>query len=270
MRLRVLGSSSAGNCTLVWNDSNALIIDCGFTPRTITAGIESLDLDLPPIAGLLLTHAHGDHVNDRTVDLLVKNRIPVFVRHELARVLQRMYPSLARASRHGMLRDFDGTGVEVGSFEVEAFPVPHDSPGGCFGFNIAHGAGARRRKVTIATDLGYPGDGLVGRFRDSDAVVVESNHDIGMLENSGRPEWLIRRIKEIGHLSNDQCAAFVTDFVRESAVPPRAVVLAHVSQQCNTNALAEQATADALKAGGHASVRVVQTFPSRPSAIVDV
>jgi phosphoribosyl 1,2-cyclic phosphodiesterase len=91
-----------------------------------------------------------------------------------------------------------------------------------------------------------------------------------MLENSGRPAWLIRRIKEIGHLSNDQCASFVTEVVRESAVPPRAVVLAHVSRQCNTNALAERATAEALRAGGHATVRVVQTFPSIPSAIVDV
>lgn len=270
MRLRVLGSSSAGNCTLVWNDRNALMVDCGFSPRTITAGIESLDLDLPPIAGLLITHAHGDHVNDRTVDLLVNNRIPVFVRQELTRVLKRMYPSLARASRLGMLREFDGAGVEAGAFEVEAFPVPHDAPGGCFGFSIAHGTAGNRRKITIATDLGFQEEGLVRWFRDSHAVVVESNHDVAMLENSGRPEWLIRRIKEIGHLSNDQCASFVTDLVRESAIPPRAVVLAHVSQQCNTNALAERATADALRAGGHASVRVVQTFPSTPSAIVDV
>jgi phosphoribosyl 1,2-cyclic phosphodiesterase len=270
MRLRVLGSSSAGNCTLVWNDRNALMVDCGFSPRTITAGIDALDLNLPPIAGLLLTHAHGDHVNDRTVDLLVNNRIPVFVRHELTKVLKKMYPSLARASRLGMLREFDGAGVEVGAFEVEAFPVPHDSPGGCFGFSIAHGAAEQRRKVTLATDLGYQEEGLIGWFRDSHAVVVESNHDIAMLENSGRPEWLIRRIKEIGHLSNDQCASFVTDVVRESAIPPRAVVLAHVSRQCNTNALAEKATAEALRAGGHATVRVVQTFPSTPSAIVDV
>lgn len=270
MRLRVLGSSSAGNCTLVWNEHNALMVDCGFSPRAITAGIDALDMNLPPLAGLLLTHAHGDHVNNRTVDLLVNNRIPVFVRHELSRVLKSMYPSLARASRLGMLREFDGTGVEVGAFEVEAFPVPHDSPGGCFGFTMNHGSGTQRRKVTLATDLGFQEDGLVGWFKDSHAVVVESNHDIAMLEHSGRPEWLIKRIKEIGHLSNDQCASFVTDVVRESAVPPRAVVLAHVSRQCNTNALAERATAQALHEDGHTSVRVVQTFPSSPSAIVDV
>ena len=270
MRLRVLGSSSAGNCTLVWNDRDAVMIDCGFSPRTIMAGLDTLDNDCPALGGLLITHAHGDHVNDRTVDLLVNNRIPVFCRHELSKVLRRMYPSIARASQLGMLREFDGTGVEVGALEVGAFPVPHDAPGGCFGFTIAHGTAGARRKITIATDLGYQEEGLVTRFKDSHAVVIESNHDIGMLENSGRPEWLIRRIKEIGHLSNDQCAAFVTDVLRESAGPPQAVVLAHISRQCNTNEIAERVTAQALRDGGHASVRVVQTHPSSPSAIVEV
>ncbi|MEW6512144.1 MAG: MBL fold metallo-hydrolase [Bacteroidota bacterium] len=269
MRLRVLGSSSAGNATLVWNNHDALLIDCGFAPRYLTATLEMLDCDHPPIAGLLLTHAHGDHVHDRSAALLVNNRIPIFIRHELKGALKSMYPSLDRADRLGMLRTFDGTGVSIASFEVEAFPVPHDSPGGCFGFTIAHGSGTQRRKMTLATDLGFQEEGLAAQFKDSHAVVLESNHDVDMLERSGRPEWLKKRIREIGHLSNEQCAGLVTQIVRESSHPPKAFVVAHISQQCNTNELAVRTTAEALRREGHASVRVEQSFRASPSAIVE-
>jgi phosphoribosyl 1,2-cyclic phosphodiesterase len=270
MHIRVLGSSSGGNCTLVWNEQTAVMVDCGFSRTYIRSCLESLDLDIPPIAGLLITHAHSDHVNDTSIDMLVQNRIPVIVRRELTRVLRHMYPSIQRAARLGLLVEINGAGGEAGTLEIESFSVPHDSPGGCFGFGIIDRPAPVRSKVAIATDLGFTGEELVEHFRDAQAIVIESNHDIAMLEASGRPAWLKKRIKEIGHLSNDQCAGFVSEVVRSSARPPRAVVLAHISQQCNTNQLAERATAGALLCEGFPAVRVVQTFKSLPSEIVPV
>jgi phosphoribosyl 1,2-cyclic phosphodiesterase len=269
MRLRVLGSSSAGNSTLIWTDRNALLVDCGFSPRYLLKQLSSLGVDLSAIGGVVFTHAHGDHVRDETVSLLLESRVPVYVRHELAGSLAHMYPSLARASRLGMLRSFDGGGVEIGSLEVEAFPVPHDSPGGCFGFSVSAGTGTTRRRVTYATDLGFIPEGLEKRFRDADAIVIESNHDTEMLENSGRPPWLKKRIRDVGHLSNDQCAAFVAGVVGSSTAPPRGIVLAHLSQQCNTPLLAEKATTTALRAGGCSAVTVLPSFRSAPSGILE-
>jgi phosphoribosyl 1,2-cyclic phosphodiesterase len=268
MQLRVLGSSSAGNCTLVWNAGTALLVDCGFGRTYVRSSLESLDLDIPPLAGLLITHAHSDHVNDASVDLLVENRVPVIVPRELTKVLRHMYPSIQRAAGRGLLAEIGAGGGEAGTLAVTAFRVPHDSPGGCFGFGITDGAA--KEKVAIATDLGFTGDELVEQFKDADAVVIESNHDVAMLEGSNRPYWLKKRIREIGHLSNDQCADFVCRVVQSSARPPRAVVLAHISQQCNTNELAERATSGALLREGFSAVRVVQTFKSLPSEIVGV
>jgi phosphoribosyl 1,2-cyclic phosphodiesterase len=270
MHLRVLGSSSAGNCTLVWNAQSTVMVDCGFSRRYISSCLESPDLDIPPLAGLLITHAHSDHVNDSSIDLLVQNRVPVIVRRELTNVLRRAYPSLQRAARLGLLLELQTAGGEAGTFGIESFSVPHDSPGGCFGFGIIDRSAPGRAKVAIATDLGFAGEELVEHFRDAHAVVIESNHDLAMLEGSGRPAWLKKRIKEIGHLSNDQCAGFVSKVVRSSARPPGVVVLAHISQQCNTNELAERATAGALLREGFGAVRVVQTFKSLPSEIVPV
>jgi phosphoribosyl 1,2-cyclic phosphodiesterase len=268
--LRVLGSSSAGNATLFWDDRTSVMVDCGFPPRYIRSSLESLDLDIPSLGGLLLTHAHGDHVNDQSIDLLLKNGIPVFVRRELAASLKRLYPSIVRAARRGLLRTFDGEGTEVGTFSVEAFPVPHDAPGGCFGFKLQSDNGAGRRKATIATDLGYQEESLAEQFADSHACVIESNHDPVMLENSGRPQWLIRRIKEIGHLSNDQCAGIVCDIVRVSSAPPATFILAHISQQCNTNAIALATTREALSRAGSPPVRVLSSFKALPSETVTV
>jgi phosphoribosyl 1,2-cyclic phosphodiesterase len=270
MRVRVLGSSSAGNCTLVWNSAAAVMIDCGFSRPYVRSCLESLDLDIPPIAGLLITHVHGDHVNDSSVDMLVQNGIPVIVRRELTKVLRRMYPSMQRAARAGLLVEINGAGGEAGPFAIGSFSVPHDSPGGCFGFSLTDRSHPSSGKVAVATDLGFTGEELVEHFRDARALVIESNHDTKMLERSGRPAWLKKRIKEIGHLSNDQCAGFVCEVVRSSSLPPRTVVLAHISQQCNTNELAERATSDALVREGFSAVRVVQTFKSLPSDIVTV
>ena len=270
MRLRVLGSSSAGNCTLIWNGDSTVMVDCGFGRSYLRSGIESLDLDIPPVAGLLITHAHGDHVNDTSVDLLVQNRIPVYVRRELTRHLRRMYPSMQRAAREGLLVELPPAGGTVGSLGIDSFPVHHDSPGGCFGFGVTDRTAEAPVRVAIATDLGFTEDPLVERFSGARAVIIESNHDLAMLENSSRPQWLKKRIREIGHLSNDQCAEFVGAVVRASARPPDAVVLAHISQQCNTNELAERATTEALARDGFSSVRVVQTFRAKPSEIVAV
>ena len=107
-------------------------------------------------------------------------------------------------------------------------------------------------------------------FADSDAIVIESNHDPDMLEKSGRPEWLRRRIREIGHLSNEQSARFVLEVMKKSTRPPGTLVLAHISQQCNTNALAVACMEDSLACEGFAGISVVPTHKAKPSRVVDL
>jgi len=203
--------------------------------------------------------------------MLLRNNVPVIVRRELTRVLRRMYPSIERAAGLGLLVEINGGGGGAGTLGIESFGVPHDSPGGCFGFRITdRSLTGQCAAVAVATDLGFAAGEIVDHFRDAQAIVIESNHDVAMLEGSARPAWLKKRIKEIGHLSNDQCAEFVCDVASSSIRPPRAVVLAHISQQCNTNALAEDATSGALRRRGFPDVRVVQSFKSSPSEIVRV
>ena len=166
--------------------------------------------------------------------------------------------------RNGMLKILGTGDPMIGSFGVEAFEVPHDSPGGCFGYSLVEGDS----RVTFATDVGFPQEHLVGHFTGAQTIVIESNHDPDMLERSARPEWLKRRIRERGHLSNAQCAQLLTAVLRRSTVLPTTVVLAHISQECNTNSLALRTASDSLARESAGGVKVIETFKDRPSAVV--
>src|SRR5512140_205338 len=270
LHIRVLGSSSAGNCTVVWDGTQALLIDCGFSPRYTFRNLRAIGLGPTNLTGVLITHTHGDHINESVLGYLVEWRIPICTAKSVADELLKRSPAVKLAAQEGLLKTFHDDALEVGRFDVGCFEVPHDSPGGCYGYAIAHTEGGAKRTVTIATDVGFTGENLRGRFVDADVIVFESNHDPDMLENSGRPDWLKQRIRKIGHLSNQQCAGFLTDVFHHSSRRPSAVVLAHISQTCNTNALALECTHRELQQNGFSGALVVESFKMTANRVVTV
>jgi phosphoribosyl 1,2-cyclic phosphodiesterase len=270
VQLSVLGSSSAGNCTLIWNSGGALLIDCGFSPGYIKRGLRSYGLEINDLTGVLITHTHGDHVGNSFVRKLIEARVPVYCPAEIMLHLQGIYPSMTRAAHHGLLRVMCDGVLELEPFLIRTFPVPHDSPGGCFGFSIFAEDGGREKKITIATDLGYVGPELPAQFADSDVIVLESNHDVHMLEESSRPRWLKQRIREIGHLSNDQCAQLVVQILDCSTHLPHSLVLAHISKQCNTQELALGCTGEILECLGVGAIHLVASRRHRACLPVSV
>jgi phosphoribosyl 1,2-cyclic phosphodiesterase len=245
-----------------------MMIDCGFGPRYVLRSLKELGLDLSRLSGVLLTHTHRDHIDESMFSCLADASVPVFSPGKIARVLIHQSEIMKEAAAQGVLRSIEGDTLEIGSYKIGHFQVPHDSPGGCFGYTLTKGAGSAAEKITVATDMGYTTTGLVEHFANSDIIIVESNHDREMLQNSRRPVWLKRRISEIGHLSNDQCAAFVADVVHHSDRLPRTVVLAHISKVCNTHALAERCTRDALDKLGHGEVEVVPAHRMKPTDVM--
>jgi phosphoribosyl 1,2-cyclic phosphodiesterase len=261
----VLGSSSSGNSTLVQSGESALLVDCGFTPAYMKMNLKHCGLEIEDLTGVLITHVHSDHVNEWFVKKLIKARIPIHCPPEIELHLQARYDSLARASHLGLLKVFRKSELELGGFLVENFEVPHDSPGGCFGYSISLAVGGKTTRVTIATDMAHPTEAASQHFADSDLLVIESNHDVDMLENSGRPFWLKRRIREKGHLSNDQCAEILLSVFDRSTKLPQTIMLAHVSQECNTNALAVECAKTAIDGEGINSISILETHPFGPS-----
>ena len=270
MNVRVLGSSSAGNSTVVWDDESALLIDCGFRASYIHRHLERLKLPLSSLSGAILTHLHNDHVHEEIIQELVENRIRIFLPPKLRVTARKTLTGIRMAEAHGLLQTLEEPHTLIGSFSVGAFEVFHDAPGGCYGYIVRKETPERSMKAVMATDVGFTSRPMVEAFADADLMIIESNHDPEMLENSGRPDWLKRRIRERGHLSNEECARFLVEVLNASERRPEAIVLAHVSQECNTIDLAIQRTTSALFEAGYSGISVLPTHRGKPNEIVKI
>ncbi|MCX6143228.1 MAG: MBL fold metallo-hydrolase [Ignavibacteriales bacterium] len=266
----VLGSSSAGNATLVWSSETAILIDCGFTPGYIALQLRKLGLSISDLDAVFVTHIHGDHINNGTVGKLVRERVPIYCPPEIEEHLRKKYYSAAMASRHGFLNSIEKSAIELNQISVRSFEVPHDSEGGCFGYSVSYDAGGRTKKVSVSTDMARPTASIVDHMANSDVIVIESNYDVQMLEASARPIWLKRRIRVDGHLSNDQCGESLMQIIERSEVPPKDIALAHVSQECNTNQIALECTEAALERQGVRGINVSETHPYKPGRTITV
>ena len=266
----MLGSSSAGNATLIWNSGTAILVDCGFSPAYIEWRLEKLGMGIADLKGVLITHVHGDHVNDAAVRTFIRERVPVHCPHQIEPYLKRKYSSIARASEQGLLKAIKKSETAVDEFVIHAFEVPHDSDGGCFGYSIFVDEAGRTRKVSVSTDMAHVTNSAIGHIANSDVIVLESNYDVDMLEDSTRPAWLKRRIQEEGHLSNDQCGDALLEIIDRSHKLPRSLALAHVSQECNTNKLARERSERSLSSLGITGIDIVETYPDRPGVTITV
>jgi phosphoribosyl 1,2-cyclic phosphodiesterase len=136
-----------------------------------------------------------------------------------------------------------GMPEHIGSFNVTPFEVCHDASQ-TVGFSVANNGS----KLVIATDLGHITPGLEERFREADAIVLESNHDVAMLKEGPYPAFLKKRILgKQGHLSNAQSAEMLVNVVGERTSH---VTLAHLSQENNKPELALEESSRALRKAG--------------------
>ncbi|MFC2048594.1 MBL fold metallo-hydrolase [Elusimicrobiota bacterium] len=243
--VKVLGSSSYGNCTVMWTDCSTLMIDCGFSYKYISGHLAEIGKDLSSVDAILITHIHSDHVNPVILKKADELGIPVYCHKYMLSYLYSKYNLEKHIPETGIIKQFYRKEFRVGEYFVRAFDVWHDSDGGCSGFNI-YLKDKQGVKISIATDLGDYGEGVIDKFQDSDIIIIESNHDIDMLSISNRPVWVKKRIADT-HLSNSKCSILIKEVVSRSKIKPRAIILAHISKDCNTEEKAKKMTRNALK-----------------------
>lgn len=231
--LHVLGSGSRGNCCGVTAEGAVLLIDAGFSAREIERRAELAGLDLSQMVGIALTHEHGDHARGAG-RLSERHRVPIVASPG---TLSAVAGETARSPRVPLS---GATPREVGPFLVEAAGTSHDASEP-LALAVSAGAGIR---IGYATDLGRPTTAVRWLFRDLAAVVLEANYDEVLLRTSTYPAAVQQRIAGFGgHLSNGDAA----ELLREVHHPGlQAVVLAHLSEQCNTPEQARRTIAAAL------------------------
>ena len=233
LRLTVLGSGSRGNALLLEAGGDALLVDAGFSFRDLGHRLAAAGCDPGAIRAIVLTHEHGDHTRGVARAAAAWN-VPVYASAGTLAALggalgaDRTVP--LPASRR----------VACGAFQLTAYPTAHDAADPVV-LVVEDGEG---RRIGIACDVGSPTAALGLACRDLDALVLETNHDEVLLRGSGYPPAVRARIAgRGGHLSNSQAAALAAEVAHAGL---SVVVLAHLSDRCNTPDLARQAVSQAL------------------------
>jgi phosphoribosyl 1,2-cyclic phosphodiesterase len=197
------------------------MVDAGFSPRELARRFAVAQIAPESIEAVIVTHEHGDHVKGACGG---SDRWGWSV-HATAGTVAAA-PELATCD----VRTFDaGDTLVFDSMRVLTVPVPHDAsdPVGIVATDVPSGA-----RVGVLTDLGEPTLGVRGALRDLDVLVLESNHDDVMLERGPYPVAVRRRIaSRTGHLSNRSAAVLARACAHAGL---QHLVLAHLSEKCNT------------------------------------
>lgn len=226
-KLCTLFSGSAGNCTYIAGGRDGILIDAGVSCKQILSALESYAIEPDQIKAILITHSHTDHIKGLRV-LLTRLRVPVYASRETlgALLLQNTFQPGDR------YYDIEETGSLPFEMDVRFFRTSHDCAGSG-GYTVTLKDGQR---VAVCTDLGVVSDEIRGAIRGCKAVVIESNHDVGMLQNGSYPFATKQRIlSDCGHLSNVSCAGELPGLIESGATH---IVLAHLSRENNTPELA--------------------------------
>lgn len=235
MRFCSLYSSSSGNCTFIGSAKTGILIDAGVSAKKLKEALFSRELDPAKLGGIFITHEHADHIKGMRI-LASTFNIPVFASAGTMKFLEEN----GHVTSKFPFEVIDPKGVEIGDIFVKPFATPHDSVESC-GYQIEFSDG---QKAAVATDTGCITDAMRENFYGCSLVMLESNHDVGMLQNGAYPYYLKRRIlSDRGHLSNEACAEFVKELVGKGA---SRVFLGHLSDENNFPDLAYQTSLAAL------------------------
>lgn len=222
MKLKVLGSGSSGNCYILENDNEALIIEAGLPFMEVK---KELNFNVIKIVGVLASHTHGDHA--KYIGEYGKSGIPVWEPYNTD-----FYKSCDMK--------------KYGTFEVRTFPnqnkdrrwLHNNSDGSecpCYGFHIKH---PDMGSLVYATDTEY----IKWRFKDVNHIMVEANYDMQFV-NREEPNYE-HRLR--GHMSLPTALKFISTNDNPAL---RNVVLIHLSDKSADSALFKQKTEETVKYG---------------------
>ena len=214
MKLKVISSSSAGNCYLLLNDKETLILECGVKATHIK---QALNFDLSRIVGVLVTHEHQDHCC--AAKDMVEAGLDIYASQGTIEALKfrsrRLKPVTA------------GKTFQLGGFRIKAFDAVHDcrEP---FNFLIEHEETGRMVFITDSYYCHYTFPGLHN-------ILIEANYSQEILDRKVSEgvtvDFLRNRVLQ-SHMSLGTCKEFL---MSNDLKEVNNIVLIHLSDS-NSNA----------------------------------
>lgn len=235
-----LYSGSSGNSIFVGDKESKILIDAGMPGKKIDEALNSIGQNPKELDGIFITHEHSDHIKGVGI-ISRKYDVPIYANDKTWIAMER---TIGKIKEHNIKIMDRRTTVDIGSMAIKSFVIPHDaiSP---VGYTISNG----NKQVSVATDFGVFTEEIFSNLKDSDVILLESNHDVNMLKFGPYPYNLKRRIlSEVGHLSNDDCGEAIVNIVKNGV--GKKIILGHLSNTNNHPDLAYQTVLSVIEEKG--------------------
>lgn len=228
MKLGCIASGSSGNSTYVGSANANILVDAGISGKKIIEGLLEYGVDACDIDALLITHEHIDHISGVGV-LARKLKVPIYATKGTIDALASAKVGKIDESLFNVIKA--GDEFVIRDITVKAIKISHDAAE-----PVAYSFESNNKKIAIITDLGYYDEGIVDKLRGVNAIVLEANHDVRLVQVGPYPYHLKQRILcDSGHLSNENAGKLLKTISHSEM---KAVFLGHLSGENNTPELA--------------------------------
>jgi phosphoribosyl 1,2-cyclic phosphodiesterase len=218
------------------------------------------------LTAILITHEHSDHISG-LLGLADKLKIPIYCNRDTQEATAWAFKEKWNGKRDPLFDGLEkssadfiaklewrlfttGASFEIADVLIETFSIPHDAQDPV-GFLLR----TARGNIGFATDLGHTTKLVLDRISAANVLVLESNHDVKMLQDCPRRAWPLKQriLGRHGHLSNVAAAEAAAQIMSAGL---RHLYLAHLSRECNKPELAQHVMAEQLHHIGATHVRL--------------
>lgn len=229
MRFASIASGSSGNCIYAGTDNTHILIDAGISKKRIESGLNEIDLSLKDIDAILVTHEHSDHISGLGV-VSRAYQIPIYGTSQTIDYIKN-YKSLGKIDEDLYNDITPDESFNIHDMQINPFSISHDAAN-----PVAYRVQSGDKSVAVATDMGVYDDYTISNLEGVNAILLEANHDVRMLEAGPYPYILKRRILgEKGHLSNETSGKLLSRLLHDNL---KHIFLGHLSKENNYDMLA--------------------------------
>ena len=252
MRVKVLSSGSSGNTTYIEYENTKILIDIGNSCKYVADKLKEMRIEPDKIDAILITHTHVDHI--KGLKVFAKKYNPVIY------ATKGILNELDYIDNYYLI---DKNELTIGDIHVDVVKTSHDAPD-----SVGYIINGSDKSLAYITDTGYINEKYFPKLKNKDLYIMESNHDIEMLNNGPYPFKLRQRILgDKGHLSNYDSARYLSTFMGNKT---KHIILAHLSEKNNTEKLAYEALVKRLKDEGNLGPEIIIAEQNEETELIEV
>ncbi len=231
MKACILASGSKGNSTYIETKNHKILLDLGKNKKYIVDSLKQIDVNPKDIDIILISHTHSDHIS----------ALETFIHSYKTKIFmpEGMYLSFPSLKDYENIEIYDDK-ITFDDITIYSLKSSHDAVDSR-NFIIEEGDFS----IVQITDTGYIKSKYFKLLKNRDVYLIESNHDIEMLQHGPYPDWLKKRVlSDEGHLSNNAAGFYLSKLIGDKT---KKVYLMHLSEVNNEPKKALKTVKEVLK-----------------------